>query len=140
LAAAIVAMERVVVLIGRCTIYEQLYLSGNDMPDIAENATENLRGAMVALYTAILQTLSRLMMIFQGMSYYAYLCQWATNKSLGKTNILKPPDATLAELKAMEQPESNVDLAASAVDKCCEKKSHPKPTIILIIGVELMHG
>jgi len=43
------------------------------------------------------------------------------NESLGKTNILKPPEVTLAELKAIEEPESVVDSAASAVDKCCKK-------------------
>ncbi|KAF8451222.1 hypothetical protein BGX38DRAFT_1269487 [Terfezia claveryi] len=101
LAAAIIAMERIAILIGRCTIYEQLYLHSNDVPDIAEKATEDLRAAMLALYTAILQALSGLMMVFQG-----------------KTNILQPPEATLAELQGIEEPESVVDLAASAVDKC----------------------
>ena len=66
LAAAIVAMERIGILIGRCTIYEQLYLGGNDIPDIVDMAMENLRGALVALYIAILQALSRLMRVFQG--------------------------------------------------------------------------
>jgi len=60
-------MERIAILIGRCTIYEQLYLRSTDIPDAVEKATENLRGALVALYTAILQALSRLMRVFQGM-------------------------------------------------------------------------
>ena len=59
-------MERIAILIGRCTIYEQLYLGGNDIPDIAGKAIEDLRGALVALYTAILQALSRVMRVFQG--------------------------------------------------------------------------
>jgi len=59
-------MERIAILIGRCTIYEQLYLVSNDIPDIAEKATEDLRVAILALYTAILQVLSRLMTVFQG--------------------------------------------------------------------------
>jgi len=58
-------MERIAILIGRCTIYEQLYLN-NDIPDIAEKATENLRVALLALYTAILQALSRLVRVFEG--------------------------------------------------------------------------
>jgi len=41
-AAAIVGIERFAVLIGRCTIYEQLYLT-DDAPKNAEEATENLR-------------------------------------------------------------------------------------------------
>jgi len=59
-------MERIAILIGRCTIYEQLYLITNDIPDIAETATENLRIALLALYTAILQALSRLVRVFKG--------------------------------------------------------------------------
>lgn len=101
LEAAIVAMERIAILIGRCTIYEQLYLHSNDIPDIAEKATEDLRTAMLTLYTAILQALSRLLAVFQG-----------------KTDIVRPPEATLAELKGIEEPESTVESAASTVDKC----------------------
>ena len=59
-------MERIAILIGRCAIYEQLYLSSNDIPDIAEKATDSLRIALLALYTAILQALCRLMRVFEG--------------------------------------------------------------------------
>jgi len=62
-------MERIATLIGRCTIYEQLYLHGNDIPDIAEKATESLRKALLALYTAILQALSRMMAVFKGKNH-----------------------------------------------------------------------
>ena len=49
-----------------------------------------------------------------------------TNKSPGKTNILQPPEATLAELTAIEGPESDVESATSAVDKCCKENPDPK--------------
>jgi len=65
---AIVGMERVAVLIGRCAIYEQLYLTGG-VPKNAEEATENLRRGLLALYTAILQALCQLMRVFQGRIY-----------------------------------------------------------------------
>ena len=58
-------MERIAILIGRCTIYEQLYLNTNDIPDIVEKATEDLRTALLALYTGILQLLSQLVMVFK---------------------------------------------------------------------------
>lgn len=66
---AIIGMERVAVLIGRCAIYEQLYLT-SDVPKEAEVATENLRGVLVTLYIAILQALCRLMRVFAGMTPY----------------------------------------------------------------------
>lgn len=118
-------MERIAILIGRCTIYEQLYLKGGDIPDIAKKAAENLSVALLALYTAILQALSRLVRIFKGKDPAQPVLQfggWAANESPGKTNILKPPEATLAELEAIEQPESVVESAASVVGKCCK---HP---------------
>ena len=65
MAAAIVGMERLAVLIGRCVIYEQLYLTG-DVPKNAEEVTENLRRSLLALYTAILQALCRLLRVFKG--------------------------------------------------------------------------
>lgn len=58
-------MERVAVLIGRCAIYEQLYLI-DDVPKNAGEATENLRKGLLALYTAILQALCRSIRIFKG--------------------------------------------------------------------------
>ena len=63
-----------------------------------------------------------------------------TKESLGKTNILRPPEATLAEFKAIEEPESDVESAASAVDKCCKRKPDPNSQIILIVEAGLMHG
>jgi len=51
-------------LIGRCAIYEQLYLTG-DVPTNAKEATENLRRGLLALYTAILQALCKLIRIFE---------------------------------------------------------------------------
>ncbi|KAF8427950.1 hypothetical protein EV426DRAFT_640542 [Tirmania nivea] len=101
LAAAIVAMERIAILIGRCTIYEQLYLYSNDIPDIANKATGDLRAALLALYTAILQALCRLISVFKG-----------------KCNPLKSPEATLAEIKSIEGAELLVDAAASILDQC----------------------
>ena len=65
MAAAIVTTERIAVLIGRCAIYEQLYLTG-DVPLNAQEATENLRRRLLTLYTAILQALSQLIRVFKG--------------------------------------------------------------------------
>ena len=65
MAAAIIGMERVSVLIGRCAIYEQLYLSGDVTKD-AEEATADLRRGLLTLYTSILQALCRLIKIFHG--------------------------------------------------------------------------
>lgn len=62
-------MEKIAILIGRCTVYEQLYLSSNDIPDIAEKATENLREALLSLYMTILQVLSQLMAVFKGKNH-----------------------------------------------------------------------
>ena len=64
MAAAIVGVERAACLIGRCAIYEQLYLTG-DVPKNAKEATENLRKGLLALYTVILQALCRLIRVFQ---------------------------------------------------------------------------
>jgi len=61
-----------------------------------------------------------------------YFNEWATNAPLGKTNPLKPPEATLAEIQAIEEPESGADSAASAVDKCCKKIQDPGKRIELI--------
>jgi len=63
-AEAVVGVERAACLIGRCAIYEQLYLTG-DVPTNAKEATENLRKGLLALYTAILQALCRLIRVFQ---------------------------------------------------------------------------
>ena len=67
---AIIAMERIAFLVSRCTIYEKLYLikyEGNKGPDTVKTAIDELRRALVILYTAILQALSRCMRIFNGM-------------------------------------------------------------------------
>ncbi|RPB20390.1 hypothetical protein L211DRAFT_792229, partial [Terfezia boudieri ATCC MYA-4762] len=64
LAAAIVGAERVALLIGRCAIYEQLYLT-DGIPKNAKEATENLCQGLLTLYTAILQLLCRLIRVFQ---------------------------------------------------------------------------
>jgi len=68
-------MERVANLIGRCAIYEQLYLT-DDTPNNAKGATENLRKGLLALYTAILQALCRLIRVFQGRIPYCYFFEW----------------------------------------------------------------
>ena len=52
-------------LIGRCAIYKQLYLTG-DVPKHAEEAAENLGKGLLTLYTAILHALCQLIRIFQG--------------------------------------------------------------------------
>ena len=60
-------MERIAVWIGRCAIYEQLYFSsGSDIPEVARRAIDDLSNALLALYTTILQVLSRLIKIFNG--------------------------------------------------------------------------
>ena len=67
-------MERVAVLIGRCAIYEQLYLT-NDAPNNANEATENLRRGLLTLYTAILHALCRFIRVFQGkVPYCLFFC------------------------------------------------------------------
>jgi len=74
-AAAIVGMERIAMLIGRCAIYEQLYLT-DEIPIKAQEAVENLRSGLLALYTTILQALCRLIKVFQGRTpdrYYLIL-------------------------------------------------------------------
>ena len=66
---AIVAMERIAFLVGRCTIYEKLYLiecKGTAVPDITKTATDELCRALVILYTVILRALSRCMRVFNG--------------------------------------------------------------------------
>ncbi|KAF8451423.1 hypothetical protein BGX38DRAFT_1259584 [Terfezia claveryi] len=104
LAAAMVGAERVALLIGRCAIYEQLYLI-DDIPKNANEATENLFQGLLILYTAILQLLCRLIRVFQG-------------KLVDK---LKTPESTLEEIKAMDEPESAVNAAVIAVENCCTR-------------------
>jgi len=62
-------MERVAGSIGRCVIYEQLYLKG-DIPENAKQATENLRRGLLSLYTGILQALGRIIRVFKGVPPY----------------------------------------------------------------------
>ena len=85
MAAAIVAVERVAVLIGRCAIYEQLYLA-NDAPKNAKEGTEDLRCRLLALYTAILQALCRLIRVFQGRIVHVLYCLiiflWAVHHAM----------------------------------------------------------
>ncbi|KAF8417665.1 hypothetical protein EV426DRAFT_709692 [Tirmania nivea] len=64
LAAATAGVERVALLIGRCAIYEQLYLT-DDVPKDAEEATGNLRRVLLTLYKAILQALCQLIRVFE---------------------------------------------------------------------------
>ncbi|KAF8427603.1 ankyrin repeat-containing domain protein [Terfezia claveryi] len=109
MAAAIVGMERVSVLIGRCAIYEQLYLT-DGTPKNAKEATENLRQRLLTLYTAILQALCRFIRVFQG-------------KSIDK---FKTSESTLAEISAIGEPESAVNSAVVAVENCCTR---PKPSV-----------
>ena len=52
-------------LIGRCAIYERLYLT-NNLPNNAIEATEYLSRGLLTLYTTILQALCRLIRVFQG--------------------------------------------------------------------------
>ncbi|KAF8417576.1 hypothetical protein EV426DRAFT_699665 [Tirmania nivea] len=100
-AAAIVGMERVAMLIGRSTIYEQLYLTSH-VPENAKEATEILRKGLLALYTAILQALCRLIRIFQG--------KW--------TDKVKTPESALEEIRAIDNPESAVHSAVIGVENC----------------------
>ena len=61
-------MERIALWIGRCAVYEQLYFMGDGIPvtELAKNAMNDLKLALLALYTTILQVLSRLIKIFNG--------------------------------------------------------------------------
>ena len=68
MAAAIVGMERIALLIGRCAVYEQLYFTG-EVPELARSAIDDLKNALRALYTTILQVLSRLIKVFNGTSW-----------------------------------------------------------------------
>lgn len=66
---AIIAMERITFLVGRCTVYEKLYLiecKEVEAPDIVKTATDDLHRALVILYTAILRALSRCIRVFKG--------------------------------------------------------------------------
>ena len=45
-------------LIGRCAIYEQLYLT-DDVPKNAAVATENLRKGLLTLYTSVLLSIDQ---------------------------------------------------------------------------------
>ena len=63
-------------LISRCAIYEQLYLT-DDIPQNAKEATENLRRGLLTLYTTILQALCRVIRVFQGRTSYCSFC-WAS--------------------------------------------------------------
>jgi len=49
---------------------------------------------------------------------------WLLMTAPGKTNPLKSPEATLAEINSIEGPESVVNSAASIVDKCCKQTTH----------------
>lgn len=64
-------MERIAFLIGRCTIYEKLYLTECEILDSTKPATAELRRALVTLYTAILRALSRCMRVFRGTRLHA---------------------------------------------------------------------
>ena len=67
--ATVVGMERITLWIGRCAIYEQLYFMGGvntPVPEIARKALDRLHNALLALYTTILQVLSRLIKVFNG--------------------------------------------------------------------------
>ena len=84
--AAIVGMERVAELIGRCAIYEQLYLAG-DIPKNAGLATDNLRKGLLTLYTTILQALCRLIRLFEGRT--PIICPYSPcANSVGQGNLL----------------------------------------------------
>ncbi|KAF8417658.1 ankyrin repeat-containing domain protein [Tirmania nivea] len=100
-AAAIIGMERVAMLIGCSTIYEQLYLTSH-VPENAKEATEILRKGLLALYVAILQALCRLIRIFQG--------KWIDK--------LKTPESALEEIRAIDDPESAVNSAVIGVENC----------------------
>ena len=64
---AIIAMERITSLVGRCTIYEKLYLIECEGSETAKTATDELRRVLVILYTAILRALGRCIRVFNGM-------------------------------------------------------------------------
>ena len=61
-------MERVALWIGRCAVYEQLYITGEGIPvpEVARSAINDLKNALLALYVTVLQILSRLIKVFNG--------------------------------------------------------------------------
>ena len=72
LGAAVIGMERIALWIGRCAVYEQLYfIGGVTVPDVARTAIDGLYSALLALYATILQVLSRLIKVFNGISSYS---------------------------------------------------------------------
>ena len=93
-------MERITFLVGRCTIYEKLYLIECHIPDIAKTPTHELRQALVFLYTAILRALSRCIGVFKG-------------------NFLDNLGAIFAEITALDAPESAVNSTVQALETCC---------------------
>ena len=89
---AIIAMERIAFLVGRCTIYEKLYFiecKGIKIPDIAKTATDELRGALVILYIAILRALSRCIRVFKGTlaAHFAALANTQSREFFGESKI-----------------------------------------------------
>jgi len=62
-------MERIAHLLGRCAIYEHLYLTA-PIPEIARDATTELQSQLLILYITILRVLSRLIKLFRS-SHFA---------------------------------------------------------------------
>ena len=66
LGAAVIGMERISLWIGRCAVYEQLYLAEINMPAALRSAITDLHNALLTLYTTILRVLSLLIKVFNG--------------------------------------------------------------------------
>ena len=120
-------MERITFLVGRCTIYEKLYLTehegvkGLKASDPAKTATEELRKALIILYTTILRALGLCIKVFNGMLTIRPEIEWALTSSPGNIlGKLRSPDATFAEITALDAPEAGVYSAVQTLENCCK--------------------
>ena len=110
-------MERITFLVGRCTIYEKLYLTKCDegeeapTPTIAtKTATSDLPRALVRLYTAILKAMSQCLRA----SWLYFRIGWHQLTPIpGKfLENLGSLDAIPEEITALDALGSEVNLAA----------------------------
>ena len=121
--AAVIGMERIALWIARCAVYEQLYFTGDviSVPEVAVSAMNDLKNALLALYTTILEVLSRLIKVFNGTypaktHWYLRLMTALGNTYQNLKSIATFPD----ELKKLDLPESTVTAAVGVVENCCK--------------------
>jgi len=120
------------VLIERCAIYEKLYLV-QPVPKHADDATGNLLRVLFTLYTAILEALCRLIRVFESRTSGSFLASSYSSKAnsilIGKwVDKLKSSESTLAQIKGMDEPESVVSSAVTALENCYQStgRQHAK--------------